>query len=98
MLATIVAVEKQSVVHIVCVCVCVWCMYVWCVCVWCGVYVCVVCVCVCVVYVCVVCVCVCVHNRRYSACNAHAPYFHLLPVRMYIVFSHYLIERHDFRK
>jgi len=42
--------------------------------------------------------CVCFHNLRHWACNAHAPYFHLLPVRSYFVFSHYLTERREFSK
>jgi len=33
---------------------------------------------------------VCVCNFRYTACNAHAPYFHLWPARLYIIFPHYL--------
>jgi len=34
--------------------------------------------------------CVCVD--RYSACNEHAPYCHLLPDQLYHIFSHYLIN------
>jgi hypothetical protein len=30
---------------------------------------------------------VCVCSFRYSACNAHAPYCHLRPARLYIIFS-----------
>jgi len=36
---------------------------------------------------------VCVCSRRYPACNAHAPYCHLLPIRLYSIFQHYLINR-----
>ena len=28
----------------------------------------------------------------YPACNAHAPYFHLWPARVYHIFPHYLIN------
>jgi len=34
---------------------------------------------------------VCVCSLRYPACNAHAPYCHLWPVRMCSIFQHYLI-------
>jgi len=34
---------------------------------------------------------VCVCSVRYPACNAHAPYCRLLPVRMYNISRHYLI-------
>ena len=46
-------------------------------------------VCVCV------CVCICVGSPSYPASNAHAPYCHLWPIRLYYIFSHYL-KRHDF--
>ena len=39
-------------------------------------------------YVFWVCVCSC----RLPACNAHAPYCHLWPVRLYNIFPHYLIN------
>jgi hypothetical protein len=42
----------------------------------------------------IVCVCVCVCSLRCPACNAHAPYFHLWPTRLYEIFP----QRHDFRK
>jgi len=35
---------------------------------------------------------VCVRSLRYSACNAHAPYWHLWPVRLYNSFPLYLIN------
>jgi hypothetical protein len=35
---------------------------------------------------------VCVCSLRYPACNAHAPYCHLWPVRLYLFFPHYLIN------
>jgi len=35
-------------------------------------------------------VCVCI--LRYPACNAHAPYCHLWPARLYSIFPHYLIN------
>jgi hypothetical protein len=35
---------------------------------------------------------VCVFSLRYPACNAHAPYCHLWPVRLYNIFPHYLIN------
>ena len=34
---------------------------------------------------------VCVCSVRYPECNAHAPYCHLWPVRLYNIFPHYLI-------
>ena len=34
---------------------------------------------------------VCGCTLSYPPCNAHAPYCHLLPVRLYHIFSHYLI-------
>ena len=37
----------------------------------------------------------CVRSLRFPACNAHAPYCHLWPVRMYNIFLRY--KRHDFR-
>jgi len=36
---------------------------------------------------------VCVCSLRYRACNAHAPCFHLWPVRLYSIFPRYLINR-----
>jgi len=33
---------------------------------------------------------VCVCSLRYPACNTHAPYSHLWPVRIYNIFRHYL--------
>jgi hypothetical protein len=35
---------------------------------------------------------VCVCSLRYLACNAHAPYYHLCPLRQYSNFPHYLIN------
>jgi len=81
----------------VCVCVCMAvCVFV---CVWLCVCLCVYgCVCLCVfVFVCV-CVCVCLFSLSYPACNAHAPYCHLLPVRLYYIFPHYLINGTIFPK
>jgi len=34
----------------------------------------------------------CVCSLRYPACNAHAPYWHLRPVRFYNTFPHYLVH------
>jgi len=34
-------------------------------------------------------VCVCICSLRYPACNAHAPYYHLWPTRLYNIFPHY---------
>jgi len=31
-------------------------------------------------------------SLRYQACNPHAPYYHLCLVRLYNIFSHYLIN------
>jgi hypothetical protein len=56
--------------------------------------------CVCVfVFVCV-CVCarVCVCSLLYPACNAHAPYCHLGPVRLHNILPHYLINGTIFEK
>jgi hypothetical protein len=39
---------------------------------------------------------VCVCSLRYPAWNAHAPYCHLWPARLYYIFPHYLIKRHYF--
>ena len=39
---------------------------------------------------------VCVCSLRYPACNAHAPYCHLWPVRLYSIFPHYLINSASF--
>jgi len=41
---------------------------------------------------------VCVCGLRYPACNAHAPYCHLSPVRLYSIFSTLSHKRYDFRK
>ena len=49
------------------------------------------------VYVCVsVFLCLC--SLRYPAYNAHAPYCHLWPVRLYSIFFALFLKRHDFRK
>jgi len=37
-------------------------------------------------------------NLRYRACNAHTPYCHLWPVRLYNIFPHYLINGTIFEK
>ena len=37
-------------------------------------------------------VCVCVCSLRYPTCNAHAPYCHLWPVRLFSISAHYLIN------
>jgi len=34
----------------------------------------------------------CVCSHRYPACNVHASYCHLWPVRLYIIFPHYVIN------
>jgi len=39
-----------------------------------------------------VCVCVCVCSLGYTACNAHAPYYHLWPAPLRSIFPHYLIN------
>jgi len=41
---------------------------------------------------------VCVFSLRYPACNAHAPYCHSYPARLYDIFSHYLINGTIFEK
>ena len=41
---------------------------------------------------------VCVCSRSYTACNAHAPYCHLRPYRLYHVFPNYLINGTIFEK
>ena len=41
---------------------------------------------------------VCVCSLRYPACNAHAPYCHLWPVRLYNIFPHYLIIKRFSKK
>jgi hypothetical protein len=41
---------------------------------------------------------VCVCSVSYSACNAHAPYCHLWPVRLYYIFPHFLINGTIFGK
>ena len=41
---------------------------------------------------------VCVCSLRYPACNVHAPYCHLCPARLYIIFPHYLINGTIFGK
>ena len=35
---------------------------------------------------------VCICSLRHSACNVHAPYCHLWPAPLYIIFPHYLID------
>ena len=40
----------------------------------------------------------CVGRLRHPACSAHAPCFHLCPVRLYNVFSRYLINDTDLKK
>jgi len=35
---------------------------------------------------------------KYPACNAHAPYCHLWPVRLYSIFPHYLLKGTIFEK
>jgi len=35
---------------------------------------------------------ICNCSLGYPACNAHAPYRNLLPVRLYCIFQHYLIN------
>jgi hypothetical protein len=37
-------------------------------------------------------ICLCVCSLRYPACNAHAPYFHLLFAPLYNNFLHFLIN------
>jgi len=34
----------------------------------------------------------CVRSLRCTPCNAHAPYCHLWPARLYHIFPHYLIN------
>ena len=41
---------------------------------------------------------VCVYSLRYPVCNVHALCFHLWPVQLYSVFSHYLINGTIFEK
>jgi len=41
---------------------------------------------------------VCVFSLRYPACNAHAPYCHLWPPRLYCIFPHYLTNGMIFEK
>jgi hypothetical protein len=40
----------------------------------------------------------CVCSLTYPACNAHAPYLHLWPARIYNIFPRYLINGTIFRK
>ena len=40
----------------------------------------------------------CICSLRYTACNAHAPYCHLLPTQLYNIFPHYLINNTIFEK
>jgi len=40
----------------------------------------------------------CVPTFSYPACNAHAPYFHLWPGRLYSIFPHYVINYTVFEK
>jgi len=35
---------------------------------------------------------VCICRLRYPACNAHVPYCHLWPARLYNIFPHYLMN------
>jgi hypothetical protein len=37
-------------------------------------------------------------SLRYPACNAHTPYWHLWPVRLYSIFPRYLIKGKNFGK
>ena len=41
---------------------------------------------------------VCVCSLRYQVCNAHAPYFHLWSVPLYVMFLHYVINGTTFGK
>jgi hypothetical protein len=41
---------------------------------------------------------VCVCSLKYPACNAHAPYCHLWPIRLYNIFPCYLINGTVFEK
>ena len=41
---------------------------------------------------------VCIYSLRYPACNAHAPYCHLWPARLYNIFPLYLINSTIFEK
>ena len=41
---------------------------------------------------------VCICSRKYSACNAHAPYCHLWPAALYGSFPNYLINGTIFEK
>jgi len=41
---------------------------------------------------------VCVYSIKYTAWNAHAPYYHLWPARFYHIFLHYLINGAIFNK
>jgi hypothetical protein len=40
----------------------------------------------------------CVCGLKYLACNAHAPYCHLLPIRLYNIFPYYLVKNRIFFK
>jgi hypothetical protein len=40
----------------------------------------------------------CICSLRYAACNAHAPYCHLWPTRLYYIFPNYLINGTIFEK
>ena len=40
----------------------------------------------------------CVCSLEYPPCNAHAPYCHLRPARLYSIFPHYLINSTVFEK
>jgi hypothetical protein len=43
-------------------------------------------------------ICSCFCSLKYAACNAHAPYCHLRPVRLNNIFPHYLINCKIFEK
>ena len=45
-----------------------------------------------------VCVCVCVCSLSCPACNARAPYCHLWPAPLFIIFPHFLIYGTIFEK
>jgi hypothetical protein len=49
-------------------------------------------------YILCVCVCMYVCSLRYSASNAHAPYYHLWPTQLYNIFPHYHINVTIFEK
>jgi hypothetical protein len=43
-------------------------------------------------------ICVCICSLRCPAFNAHAPYFHLWPVRIYSIFTQYSMNGTNFEK